>query len=59
MEAQQIANALNGRVRVESGVLREQLVRDQAAVRRASHDVGECATAIDPELPACQLNALR
>ena len=40
------------RVLAGTRVLAQQLGVVQAAVRRPSHDVGEGATAIDPELPA-------
>ena len=48
---QQVAHPLQGGVLVASGVLREQLVGDQRAVRLARHDVGESAATVDPELP--------
>jgi hypothetical protein len=39
------------RVLVVLRVLRQQLVRDQRAVGPPRDDVGECAAAVDPELP--------
>ena len=50
-EAQDLADAGQRRVLVLLGVLREQLVGDQAAVGRAGDDVGEGAPAVDPEFP--------
>ena len=41
----------NSRIRIGLRVLRQQLVGNQPAVRRARHDVGESAAAIDEELP--------
>ena len=51
-QAEQAADAGNGRVAVLLGVVGEQLQRRQRAVRAAADDVGEGAAAIDPELPA-------
>src|SRR5262249_8898818 len=50
-QAQQVAEALHGGVAVRLGVLGEELVRDQRAVRLAADHVGERAAAIDPEIP--------
>ena len=52
----QPSDALYGGVVVVPGVVREQLVREHATCRRARHDVGERAAAIDPELPASQFS---
>jgi hypothetical protein len=35
-----------------SGIVGQQLVRDQAAVGSPGDDIGERAAAVDPELPA-------
>ena len=51
LQSQQIANSLDGRVRVPLGVLGQQLVREQLAVRAERYDVGERSAAINPELP--------
>ena len=51
LQAQQVADALHGGVGIGLGVLRQQLVRDQPAVRPAPHHVGEGAAAVDPEIP--------
>ena len=49
---QQRADTGDGGVAVPGRVLRQQLVRDQPAVRRPRDDVGEGTAAVDPELPA-------
>ena len=51
-QAQQVADALDRRILVLLGVLREQLVDPDRPVRRPADHVGERAAAIDPELPA-------
>ena len=51
-EAEQAADAGDGRVAVLLRVLREQLQRRQRAVGALADDVGEGAAAVDPELPA-------
>ncbi len=51
-QPEQVADALERRVLIPLRVLRQQLVGDQGAVGPARHDVGECAAAVDPELPA-------
>ena len=51
-EAEDVADPLQGGIRVLFGVLREQLVDADRTVRRPRHHVGEGAAAIDPELPA-------
>ena len=51
-QAQQIADAGNRGVAVLLRVVAQQLVRDQATIGLAAHDVGEGAAAVDPELPA-------
>ena len=51
LQAQQVADAGDGRVAVLLGVFRQQLVRDQRAVGPLGDDVGEGAAAVDPELP--------
>ena len=50
-KAEQIADALHGGVAIGLGVLGEQFVRGERAVRAASHHVGEGAAAVDPEIP--------
>ena len=52
LQAEQIADALHGGVGIGFRVFREQLVRDQRAVRPPPHHVGEGAAAVDPEIPA-------
>src|SRR5262249_14369316 len=49
---EQLADPLHGRVAIALGVLRQQLQRDERAIRLAADDIGERAAAIDPELPA-------
>ena len=51
IQAQYLADALHGSVLVALGVLREQLVGHQRAIRLAGDDIGEGAAAVDPELP--------
>ena len=51
-DAEQVADAGHRRVAVMAGVLRQQLVRHQAAVRPPPDDVGEGTAPVDPELPA-------
>jgi hypothetical protein len=51
-EAEQLADAGHRCVAILLGVFRQQLVRDERAVRAARDDVGERAAAVDPELPA-------
>ncbi len=51
-KAEQVADALDRRVAVALGIVGEQLVGQQRAVRAARHHVGERAAAVDPELPA-------
>ena len=46
------ANTLDGGIRVVRGVLGEQFQGLQPAIGRTPHDIGECAAAVDPELPA-------
>ena len=50
--AEQVADAGDGGVAVLLRVLRQQFVGQQHAVGAARDDVGERATAVDPELPA-------
>ena len=50
-ETEELADALHRGVPVTLRVLRQQLVRQQPAVRPARDDVGERAAAVDPELP--------
>ena len=49
--AQQLADALQGGVGVMPGVVRQQLVRHQPAIRAPGDEIGEGAPPIDPELP--------
>ena len=51
-QAKHSLNARNRGIMVANGVLAQQLVRREAAIRRAGDDVGEGAAPIDPELPA-------
>ena len=51
-QAQQVPDARHGRIPVLLRVFAQQLVRGEGAIRPAGHDVGEGATAVDPELPA-------
>ena len=55
----QIADAGRRRIQIGLWILREQLVREQAAVRRPRHDVGEGAAAVDAELPGAQRHPSR
>ena len=48
------ADPVRGRIFIARRILGQQLVREQAAVGRARHDVGERAAAVDPELPAAR-----
>ena len=50
-EAKEFADALHRGIPVTLRVLRQQLVRQQPAIRMARDDVGERATTVDPELP--------
>ena len=52
LQAQQVSDARDGRVLVVFRVFRQQLVREQRAVRPFGDDVRESAAAVDPELPA-------
>ena len=52
LQSEQVADAGDRGVAILLGVLRQQLVRDEAAVRALGDDVGEGAAAVDPELPA-------
>jgi hypothetical protein len=52
LAAKRAADALDRGILVGAGVLGEKLQRVQRTVRRAAHDVGEGAAAIDPEVPA-------
>ena len=49
--AKEMADAGDGGIPVLLGVLRQQLVREQRAVRALRHDIRERAAAIDPEFP--------
>ncbi len=49
--AQNVADAGERRVAVAFRILRQELARDQPAVGRARHDIGERAAAVDPEMP--------
>ncbi len=51
-----VADARDCRVGVAGRVVREQLVREQTAVRASRDDVGEGAASVDPELPACHVS---
>ena len=57
LQAQEIADALHGGVRIGFRIFRQQLVRHQRADRMPPHHVGEGAPAVDPEIPkfACGL----
>ena len=50
-EIEDLADALQCRIVVAAGVLREDLAGLERAVRRACDDIGEGAAAVDPELP--------
>ena len=52
LQSQQVTNARDCRVAVLLRVLRQQLVRDDFAIRLAPHHVGKRTTTIHPELPA-------
>ena len=49
-KAKQFADALDRRIAI-GDVFRQQLVGSDAAVRIAGNDIGEGASAIDPEMP--------
>ena len=49
---EQISDTGNRRIRIGFRILRQQLMREEAPVRRPRHDVGEGAAAIDEELPS-------
>jgi len=51
LQAEQVADALDGGVAIGAGILREQLARVEPAGRVAADDVGEGAAAVDPEVP--------
>ena len=51
-DGQQMPDPGHGRIVVAAGVLGEQLVDGQRAIRTPGDHVGERATAVDPELPA-------
>ena len=51
-QAEQPADAADGRVLGVQRVGGEELVRDVGAVRPQAHEVGERAAAVDPEAPA-------
>ena len=46
-----IFNAMNCRIHIPFWVLRQQLVRDNIAIWRLSHNVCKRATPVDPEFP--------
>ena len=50
-KSQQVADPLHRRVAVALGILGQELVRRERAVRTTRDDVGEGAAAVDPELP--------
>ena len=50
-QAEQVADALHGRVAIGFRILRQQLADMQAAARIAPDDVREGAAAVDPEMP--------
>ena len=52
LQTQQVPDAGHSCVAVLLGVLAQQFVRDQRAIRSAPHHVGECAATVNPELPA-------
>ncbi len=52
--ADELADRRDRGVAVALRVLREELVRDERAVRAQRHDVGERPAAVDPELPAAR-----
>ncbi|MNT39703.1 hypothetical protein D3C72_1759720 [compost metagenome] len=54
LQSQQLADARHGCVFVLLGVLGQQLVGDQGAVRPLADHIGEGASTVDPELPAGQ-----
>ncbi len=51
-QSKQIADALHSGVAIGLGIFREELVRDERAIRPPSQHVGEGAAAVDPEIPA-------
>jgi hypothetical protein len=51
IDAEQVADALDGGIGIGFGVFRQKLALVQRAVGRAANDVGEGAAAVDPEIP--------
>ncbi len=51
-KSDEIADALDGGVAIGLGVLRQELVGDERAVRPSPDHVGEGATTVDPEVPS-------
>ena len=51
LDADEVADALHGGVAIGLGIIREELVRNQRPVRPAPDHIGECAAAVDPEIP--------
>src|SRR5213080_2367347 len=51
VQVQDLPDPGEGRIAVAPGILGQQLVRGDRAVRPTGDDVGEGAAAIDPELP--------
>src|SRR5690606_14906044 len=56
--AEQVADALQGRILILLGVFREKLACMEAAIRRTTDNVGERAAPVDPEIPAPALCCL-
>ena len=57
LEPHNLSNRCNRRITWHSWLNRENLAHDQASPRRATHQISEGASAINPELPAHQLRA--
>jgi hypothetical protein len=51
VDAEQVADALDGGVGIGLGVFRQKLALVQRAVGRAANDIGEGAATVDPEIP--------
>jgi hypothetical protein len=55
LEAEELADPLDCRVAIGLGILRQQFVGDELAVRPAADHIGEGTAAIDPKIPNSRL----
>src|SRR5690606_11886548 len=58
LQPEQVADALYGGVAIGFGVFGKQLAGMKAALRVAADNIGECAAAIDPEIPVSRRHKL-